>query len=242
MPITIPTLFPTKDMYVMSCTRSGHPPIYYDLSETERRKLTLNNLHLAVDMKLSEHNSFPVLEPYNGPLDYEFRTFSERRKCKGEGQAMTVFEDDYIFSHLLWDRLEQTTITLAKFDCLFAPDYSLYVDAPLHHNRDSVYKSRFVGAYWQRCGFRIIPTAGWAGANSFPWCLEGLPQHSVIAVCGVGVSWSRSASMLWQYGLRQVEELLLPTTIVVYGEEVALPRISTPVMFIEDHITKYYRQ
>ena len=238
---TEPALFTTKEMYVMSCTKSGHPPIYAELSTTEKRKLTYNNMHLAIGMKWSEPNSFPELLPYNGRLDYEYCIFSKRKKCIGVNQALMSFEDDYIFNHPLWDRLEQTTITLVKFDCLFTPDFSLYVDAPLHLNRDSIYKSRFVGAYWQRCGFNVIPTASWAGANSFPWCLEGLPVHSVIAVCGVGVSWSLAAKELWHYGLRQVEERLSPTTIIIYGKEVELPGINTPVMFIEDHITKYYR-
>ena len=33
-----PTLFSTKDMYVMSCTKSGHNPLYAELSATEKRK------------------------------------------------------------------------------------------------------------------------------------------------------------------------------------------------------------
>ena len=241
MPDAEPSLFTTKEMYVMSTIKGGHSPLYYELSSTERRKVTYNNLHLARGMEYSNQNSFPVMKAYNGTLDYEYRSFSERKRCKGEGQALMIFEDDYKYSHLLWDRLEQTTTTLSKFDCLFTPDFSLYVDAPLHINRDSIYKSRFDGAYWQKCGFNVIPTASWAGANSFPWCLEGLPQHSVIAVCGVGVSWSRAAKELWFYGIRQVEELLSPTTIIIYGKETEMPGISVPVMFIEDHITKYYR-
>ena len=236
-----PSLFTAKEMYVMSTTKGGHSPLYYELSLTERRKLIYNNMHLALGMKYSEPNSFPIMEPYNGRVDYDYCSFSERNRCRGEGQALMIFEDDYKFSHLLWDRLEQTTITLSKFDCLFTPDFSLYVDAPLHLNRDSVYKSRFDGAYWQKCGFNVIPTASWAGVNSFPWCLEGLPQHSVIAVCGVGVSWSRAAMELWLYGLRQVESRLSPTTIIIYGKEIEIPDISVPVMFIEDHITKNYR-
>ena len=238
---TDPTLFSTKDMYVMSCTESGHTPIYSELSPTEKRKLTYNNMHLAVGMEFSEQNSFPILKPYNGTLDYEFCSFSKRGKCKGTGQALMFFENDYVFKNLLWDKLEQTTYTLKKFDCLFTPDYSLYVDAPLHLNKDSIYKSRFAGALWQNCGYNVIPTASWAGADSFTWCLDGLPQHSVIAICGVGVSWSLAAKDLWLYGIKQVETMLKPTTIIVYGKEVNLPNITTPVMFIEDHITKYLR-
>ena len=238
---TEPTLFTAKEMYVMSCSKNGRPSFYGELSSTERRKLTHNNMHLAVGMPFSEPNSFPIVNPYNGTLDYEYCLYSKRSKCDGKRQALMFFEDDYRFCHPLWDRLEQTTITLAKFDCLFTPDYSLYVDAPLHLNRDSVYKSRFAGAYWQKCGFNVIPTASWAGANSFPWCLEGLPMNSVIAVCGVGICWCHQAKELWLYGIRQVESLLSPTTIIIYGKETDIPGISTPVMFIEDHITKYLR-
>lgn len=236
-----PMLFSKKEMYVISTLKNGHSPLYSELSVTDKRKLTYNNMHLSMGMKYSEPNSFPILRPYNGTLEYEYRTFSERKRCNGAGQALMIFENDYTFKSLLWDKLEQTTATLTKFDCLFTPDFSMYVDAPLHINRDSVYKTRFVGAYWQKCGFNVIPTASWADANSFTWCFEGLPMHSVIAVCGVGISWSRAAKRLWAYGIRQVEDLLQPTTIVVYGEETDIPGISVPVKFIEDHITKYYR-
>ena len=205
----VPSLFTPKDMYVMSTTQSGHSNLYYQLSQTDRRKLTYNNMHLALGIEYTEKNSIPIMKPYNGTLEYEFRRFSERSKCIGKGQALMVFEDDYKYKHLLWDRLEQTTATLTKFDCLFTPDFSLYVDAPLHLNRDRIYKSRFVGAYWQKCGFNVIATASWAGANL--------------------------------YGVRQIEELLLPTTIIIYGKEIEIPGIYVPVMFIEDHITKYFR-
>lgn len=238
---TTPSLFPTKEMYAMSITKGGHSPLYNKLSNTDKRKLTYNNLHLSLDMDCSGPNSFPVLQPYNGTLEYEYCRFTERNKCNGKGQALMIFEDDYLFNHLLWDKLEQTTATLTKFDCLFTPDFSMYVDVPLHINRDSIYKTRFVGAYWQKCGFNVIPTASWADANSFTWCFEGLPMHSVIAVCGVGISWSRAAMELWFYGVKQVEKLLSPTTIIVYGKETEIPGISVPVIFIEDHITKYYR-
>ena len=70
-------------------------------------------------------------------------------------------------------------------------------------NRDSVYHSRFITAYWQKCGYQVIPTASWGDANSFKYCFEGLPEHSVIAVCGIGHDQDKSRKTLWHIDSRE---------------------------------------
>lgn len=65
---------------------------------------------------------------------------------------------------------------------------------------------------------------------------------SVLAVCGTGHETSNACRMLWEYGMRRMEEELAPTTIIVYGREVEVPGLHTPIMFIPDHITKHLRK
>ena len=47
-------------------------------------------------------------------------------------------------------------------------DLSLWRDLPTDfYNRENVFRTRFVGAYWQICGYSVIPTASWGNLSSF---------------------------------------------------------------------------
>lgn len=236
------TLFKAKDMYLLSCAATGKLLAHEGLSYHKRRMMEFNNMHLMEGMEFSDNNEFPLLRAYEGPVNFDFYPFSEQNKLDGKGQAIHFFAHDYKFATACDKRLEATTYKLSKFDCVFSPDYSLFVDVPSHINKHSVYLSRFAGAHWQNCGFSVIPTASWGNADSFEYCFEGLPTNSVIGVCGVGVRWSRSAYLLWQYAMRTLEERLLPSLVIVYGVGLEIQGFHTPVLNIGDQISKFHRK
>lgn len=235
------TLFTDKDMYLMSRTKRGKDRRLMELSKTKRRKMEYNNLHLTENMEFSDENGFPIVKPYSGKTDWEYHPYNDYRKLDGKNQAIHFFTDDYKFMLPTWDKLEETTMKLSKFNCLLAPDYSLYVDAPMFVNKMNIYKSRFAAAFWQNCGLNVIPVASWGGADTFSFCFESLPKNSIIAVCGVGIRWSKASILLWQYGIRALEETLTPQLILVYGEFMDISGIQTPIIFLPDTISKFYR-
>ena len=114
-------------------------------------------------------------------------SYKERAKHDGKNEALHFFLNDSEFRDAVWCNLERITYSISKFDYLYTPDFSLWRDLPTDfYNRENVYRTRFVGAYWQNCGFNVIPTASWGDLASFSYCFEGLPIHSVIAVSGMG--------------------------------------------------------
>lgn len=236
------TLFDKKEIYKISCSKKGKLQELASLSKSKRSKLEENNMHLTEGMVYSETNGFPILKPYNGSVNLSYQPFTKRQKLDGKGVALHFFMDDYKFSAACDTNLERTTYSLIKFDCLLTPDYSLYVDMPLEMNRHNIFRSRFAGAFWQNCGFNVIPTASWSDADSFNYCFEGLPSNSVIGVCGTGIKWCSASYRLWQYGMRAMEETISPTTIIVYGSELEVPGLHTPIVFIQDYISKHYRR
>ena len=235
------SIFSTKEMYEMAHTSTGKATFLND-AYSKRRMYRYDNNHLADYLNFTERNEFPILNPYNGTTDFEVLSYKERKKLDGKGQAIHFFMYDDLFRCAVWDKLEQTTYSIRKFETFFAPDFSLFVDRPTPVNKINIYRSRFVAAYWQYCGYNVIPTASWSDADSFEYCFEGLPIHSVIAVCGVGVNWCPAAYELWLYGIRQIEERLSPTLIFVYGGERDIPNIHTPIKYIQDNITKFHRK
>ena len=240
----ISNLFSKKELYLMECQTKEFHQVTKPKRSAKARMETFNNMHLAKDMKFTTTNGIPILQPYQGPVDFEVYAYSERKGLSGKKQAIHFFQYDCTFDNALWKNLETTTYKLRHFDYLFTPDYSFYVDDFLwHQNVDFTYRTRFDGAYWQQhCGFNVIPTVSWGNANSFPLAIEGLPMHSVLAVCGIGNKRSSSHLSLWQYAIKYIEDHLEPLLIIIYGEYVEMSGIHTPLKFIPDYISKRFRQ
>lgn len=236
-------LFSAKEMYAQTHTSKGMPVVWDGRTNSSQyRRKQYDNLLLTEGMTFTSDLGLPILQPYTLSTDFEIYPFKDRHKLDGKGQAIQLFANDYTFDNHLWHNLAKTTMELYKFQCVFAPEYTLFVDMPFAYNIINLYKSRFVGAYWQLCGYNVIPTASWGNADSFRYCLEGLPTESVIAVCGTGHDWCASARQLWEYGMREMEARLRPTLVFVYGAPTKIPGFTTPIKFIEDHITRKFRK
>lgn len=231
-------LFPKKEMFRL--TRNGVNPQYKNKSESERKKLFYNNMQLCSGIEFTP-TGFPQLQPYNGKFDCEYISFPNRNKAIGTGQALHFFIDDYKF-YSIWKNLNSISYEFAKFDCILTPDFSCYIDVPDEFNRWSIFCTRYIGAHWQyNCGYDVIPTYCFGNVDSLKFALDGLPMHSVIAVCGVGIDWNPTIKALWIYALKRLEEEKEPSSIVVYGKQREVKGLHTPLFFIEDQITKYYR-
>ena len=170
-------------------------------------------------------------------------SYKDRKRHCGKNEAVHFFLNDFEYRDAVWCNLERTTYSLNKFDYLFTPDLSQWRDLPTDfYNRMNVFRSRFIGAYWQKCGFKVIPTASWGDLSSFVYCFEGLPKHSVIAVSGMGNRKNADAFNRWCYGLRRLEEAKVPTKILVYGDEVEVQGLHTEIKFIPCFIQKRLRK
>ena len=213
------------------------------MSTHQKRKIIYENMHLMEGMTFTSNHQFPQMEPYYGSIDFNCVSYVDRNKHSGKNEALHFFLDDYRFRDAVWCNLEKTTYSIGNFDYYFTPDLSLWMDLPTDfYNRENVFRTRFVGAYWQKCGYNVIPTASWGGLNSFTYCFEGLPAHSVIAVSGMGNSRNKRSFNHWCNGLRRLEAAKAPTLIFVYGEEVSVKDLKTPLKFLPCFINEKLRK
>ena len=239
----IDSFFSRKELYLMECQRREFHQMPKQTRSAKKRMQTFNNMHLAKDMEFTSEHGFPILQAYTGSTDFEIFPYALRRGLDGRNQALQFFTYDCNFDYAVWKNLEATTYQISNFEYLFTPDYSLYVDENLtHQNIDFTYRTRFAGAYWQNCGFKVIPTVSWGSANSFTYSFEGLPSHSVLAVCGIGNRHCDASWQLWEYAIRLIESELSPIMIMVFGEEVEVSGIHTPLKFIPDYISTHFRK
>lgn len=226
-------LFSKKEMYLMACKENGRLREWELIPPKARKKAICENMHLMKGMHFTVTNGFPIMEAYTSTTDFMAIPFTERNKHDGKGQALHFFLDDYRFRNAVWCNLEYTTYTISNYDIVFTPDLSLWRDLPTDfYNKEDVFRTRFIGAYWQQCGFNVIPTASWGGLNSFAYCFEGLPSHSIIAVSGMGNKKNANSFDRWCYALHRLEEEKSPIMIIVYGEDVEVQGLHTPLKFI----------
>lgn len=237
------SLFSRKDLYMIEHTKNGRS-IYMDRKPMrQKRKQIYDNMHLMNGLTFTPILHFPQMQAITEIPDFESIPFTERNKHTGKNQAVHFFLDDFKFRDAVWCNLENTTMSIWKYDYCFTPDLSLWIDLPTDfYNSQNVWRTRFIGAYWQQCGFNVIPTASWGDLNSFSYCYEGLPMYSIIAVSGMGNMKSDAAFNRWCYGIHRLEEMKKPILILVYGKELEIPELHTPIKFIPDFISTKLRK
>lgn len=235
-------LFSDKEMYFVDHNPQGRSRTLAALPIKQRRKKIHENMHLMEGMTFTRDLGYPQMNPYTGPTNFVSVSYKDRKNHNGKNEAVHFFLNDSEFRDAVWCNLEYTTYTLNKFDYYYTPDLSQWRDLPTDfYNRENVFRTRFIGAYWQRCGYNVIPTASWGDLASFTYCFEGLPMYSVIAVSGMGNRRSVDAFNRWCYGLHRLEEAKQPILIIVYGEEVEVQGLHTPLQFVPCFIQERLR-
>ncbi len=237
------SLISPKDLFLSTHTPSGVNWGFERLSLKDQNIIKDCNIGFSDGMSFSLENEMPQLSAYNKTTDFVMIPYDKRKRHSGHGEAVHFFIRDSLFSDSIWKNLERTTYSLRKFDVLFAPDYSLYADAPSKMlTLWNIYRSRFVALYWQLNGYDVIPTASWGNADSLRFCFEGLPTQSVIAVCGIGHSFCSPAKRLWNYAVDKLIEEKQPSTLIVYGgDRREAEAHGANVKYFEDIIKTYFR-
>nr|DAI41809.1 MAG TPA: protein of unknown function (DUF4417) [Caudoviricetes sp.] len=195
---------------------------YYSLEVIvmSERDRTFNayNLPLLRDAELAGAWDVPALAPCDEVPDdlVGFNYVKSLRGGDSRRDGVHFFLDDYQFERV-WRRPDLYMRMLARFWCVLTPDFSLYRDMPLAVQLHNVFRSRLIGAFWQRQGLRVIPTLQWSTPESFDFVFDGLPERSTVAVSTVGVLTDPVATALWRLGMSEALERLRPNLVLLYG-------------------------
>ena len=132
----------------------------------------------------------------------------ENKKC-----GVHFFVDDYRFKGT-YDNPERTFNKYAQYQFLLTPDFSTYTDMNLWRQLESVAKNRWVGAYWQSKGLKVIPTISWGLSQSFEFCFDGVEKNSIVAIGMIGC---KQTKMQFMRGYNAMLEKIQPTKIICLG-------------------------
>lgn len=161
----------------------------------------------------------PVIIKQAIPLDHvELVAYSDtRRNDRPENRSRGVhfFVDDYRFNDLYYHP-DRSLEKLRQYAFLFSPDYSVYADMPMGRQLESVWHSRWVGAYWQSKGLTVIPTVMWSDARSFSFCFDGIEKGSIVAVGMIGCKKNNKKANL--LGYNAMLERIEPSAVICFGK------------------------
>ena len=126
---------------------------------------------------------------------------------------------DYMFERI-WNSPRQYFDKLARFDCVISPDFSLYTDMPIAMQIWNTYRNRLLTQMMQDYGITVIPAIMWSTPESYEFCFDGMPHHSMLAVETVGCVQDPVARKTWHEGMAEAMKRLEPTGIVLYGSDI----------------------
>ncbi|QGJ88756.1 hypothetical protein SEA_YECEY3_1 [Mycobacterium phage Yecey3] len=161
------------------------------------------------------------LAAWNMPRHREYAALS--------GGALHFFLDDYRFE-TLWSSPERLFDRVKAVGAALTPDFSLWTDMPKAAQVWNVYRSRWIGAYWQSQGIEVIPTACWATPDTFDFCFDGIPENATVAISSMGIQSKKVEQALFRAGVEELINRKQPRLLLAYGrlrycEELDLPEV-----------------
>jgi hypothetical protein len=138
-----------------------------------------------------------------------------RQDAADTGGAVHFFLDDYRFEPV-WKNPEKYLPRVQDVGAALTPDFSIWRDMPYAIQIWQTYRARWLGAFWQHHGIKVIPTVSWGEPDTYDFCFEGLPQQGTLAISTVGVT-DPTARELFQAGATELIARTEPTQLVCYG-------------------------
>jgi hypothetical protein len=160
---------------------------------------------------------------------------------KEKDRAVHFFVDDYQMERV-WNSPETYVEKLAEFDCVFTPDFSLYLDMPIAMQIWNTYRSRLIGQIMQDYGIKVIPTVSWGTPETFEFCFDGIEEGSIVVVSTIGVKRDENATKIWRDGMDEMINKIKPYAIWVYGGEVEYDYKGIPVTYFVNEVTERMKE
>lgn len=209
----------------------------------DERERTNNAYNLGLIDYDSLTNNFwqmPVIKNDNFIPDdligFNYAKTSENKNC-----GIHFYVDDYQFERV-WNKPEEYTEILFDYDCILSPDFSLYMDMPMPMKIWNVYRSRFIGNYYQSKGIKVIPTLSWAEPETFEFCFEGIPEGSIVSVSTIGVKEDKEALKVWRDGMDTAIDKIKPSAILVYGGKLDYDYGNIEVRYYSNKVTERWTE
>ncbi len=210
--------------------------------ENERHRTNdAYNLDLIdLDNSTNDFWQMPVIKNDNFIPD-DIIGFNYAKSSKQHNVGIHFYLDDYQFERI-WNKPEDYIDILKQYECIFSPDFSLYLDMPMPMKIWNIYRSRQIGQFYQSQGIKVIPTISWAEKETFEFAFKGIPKGSIVSISTIGVKQNKDALKIWQDGMDAMIEEIEPNTILVYGGKLDYDYGDIQVKYYENKITEKFKE
>ena len=144
-------------------------------------------------------------------------SFNYAKTSKDKSAGVHFYIDDYQFERV-WSKPERYLPILKEYDCMISPDFSLYADMPMPMKIWNTYRNRFLGAWYQSKGIKVIPNIRWDNEQTYQFAFAGVEKGSVIA-CST-VSLKTEFRQMFLDGMEECIRRIEPAKILLYGGEI----------------------
>lgn len=161
---------------------------------------------------------FPQLKKENWIPTEEVKSFNYLLSTQNPNEFwFHCFCDDYQFERL-WNNFYAYKDIILQTKGFISPDFSLYRDYSNELIKRNCYRNRVLAYAIQKAGGKVIPTAGFAGEDTWDWCFDGLPRNSSVAITTNGTRSDPEAQRLFVGGIDAMVKTLEPSAIIVCGK------------------------
>ena len=172
---------------------------------------------LVNDM-IEDENQMPIIKKSNLYFNInkiKLTNFSNIKAVTNRSNTIIdLFNNDDVLNSL-WNNPIKYVTKFDGFMGVLSPDYSVYPNMSKYLINYNVYKSRYIGAFYQSFGINIIPTISWAKEDSYDVCFSGVEKESVVAISTLGTS---NAKECFLNGFNEMKRRLKPSVIIVLGK------------------------
>lgn len=211
---------------------------YYG-DERERTNSAYNLRLIDYENLTDDFWQMPVIQNDNY-IPSELIGFNYAKTSSDKNCGIHFYIDDYQFERV-WNDPEKYIDILWDYDCILSPDFSLYMDMPMCMKIWNVYRSRFIGAYYQSKGITVIPTISWAEKSTFEFCFKGIPKGSIVSISTIGVKQDKKALQIWKDGVAEMIKQIKPSTILVYGGAIDYDYGDIKVIYYGNKVTESWK-
>ena len=211
---------------------------YYG-DERERTNKAYNLDLVDYDRLEKDFWQMPVIKN-NGYIPEDLIGFNYAKTSEDKNVGIHFYVDDYQFERT-WNAPEKYVEVLMEYDCILSPDFSLYMDMPMPMKIWNIYRSRFIGAYYQSKGLRVIPTISWAEKETFAFCFKGIPKGSIVSISTIGVKKDEEALQIWKDGVAEMIKQIEPSAILIYGGELEYDYGNIKTIYFNNKVTERWK-
>ena len=150
-------------------------------------------------------------------IDFE-ESFS--RKIKNHRRLNVNFYIDDVKFNRIWNNPDKYLEHLRCFHSVTMPDFSISTGSkgmPFALNIYNKYRNHALAWYFHMDGINVVPSICIADKDSYDWCFDGYPQHSVVSVCTNGRVRSKDARIEFCNGFYEMVDRLQPTKVIIVG-------------------------